>query len=100
MKGFYLTPAHRLWAGVNCYLASDANNRTVAVAISRAKNKRFMACLSFWLAPRRAQAVRKRKATVRRCYILLAIALQRMTAARESIRLGSLLSAAYRWPEP
>ena len=62
-------PIASQWAGAFCYLASDASKRTRATAISRAKNKRFMACLPFsGLAPRRAQAVTKTKATVQACY--------------------------------
>ena len=52
-----MTPAHREWAGVNRYMASDASNNTTASTISETMIKRLMAVLLFRLAPRRAQAV-------------------------------------------
>ena len=53
----FSAPAHSQWAGANSQKALDADKRTRAVAmISRAKHKRFMACLPFraYAAPTQA----------------------------------------------
>ena len=60
----------RQWAGAFCYLASDTSNSTTARAISETMIKRLMAVLLFRLAPRRAQAVNKKKQPCGSPYIL------------------------------
>ena len=61
----FSTPTHSLWAGVNCYLALDASNRTkAAVSIRIIKTLRMAAALRLRLAPcRREENLR---ATVRK----------------------------------
>ena len=56
------------WAGVNCYSAIDAENRTKATAISRMKTVRMADALLFPLAPCRAHG---RRATVHGGYSVL-----------------------------
>lgn len=60
----FSAPAHSQWAGANSQKALDADKRTRAVAISRAKHKRFMACLPFRAYAAPTQALNEKGAIV------------------------------------
>ena len=74
-------PSH--WAGVNCYSALDAENRTKATAISRMKTVRMADALLFPLAPCQAHG---RRATVHACYSVLFVRPQGFSSRRRRFR--------------
>lgn len=63
-----MTPAHREWAGVSRYMASDASNNTTASTISETMINVSWPCSFSGL--RRAQAVSEKKQPCSLSYIL------------------------------